>query len=261
MTATRIHPSAQIDARAQLGVGVEVGAFSVIGADVTIGDNCKIGPHVVIEGPTALGHENQVGPFTCLGAAPQHKAHKGEPTRLVIGDRNVFREYLSIHRGTMLDRGITQIGSDNYLMSYVHVGHDCTVGDQVTMANGASLAGHARVGDFCILGGFALVYQFTQVGRACYLGFGSHVAKDVPPFLMVSDQPGKPHGINAEGMRRRGFSPEEIDAVRRAYKILYRSNLLLKDARTQIAELAVASPAAKEFLKALEAESKRGIIR
>lgn len=259
--SSRIHPTAQIDAGAQLGADVEIGAFTIIGADVVIGDGCKIGPHVVIEGPTELGRENQIGPFTCLGAAPQHKAHKGEPTRLVVGDRNVFREYLSVHRGTMVDRGITQIGSDNYLMSYVHIGHDCTVGNHITMANGASLAGHARIGDFCILGGFALVYQFSQVGRACYLGFGSHVAKDVPPFLMVSDQPGKPHGINAEGMRRRGFSPEDIEAVRKAYKLLYRSNLLLKDARVQIAGLAAGSAAAKEFLAALEAESKRGIIR
>lgn len=257
----KIHPTAQVDVKARLAANVAVGAFSVIGPDVEIGEGTQIGAHVVIEGPTTIGRDNQISPFCMLGSAPQHKAHKGEPTRLEIGDRNVIREYISMHRGTMVDQGLTKVGNDNYLMAYVHLAHDCVIGNSITMANGASLAGHSHIGDFCILGGFALIYQFTHVGRCCYLGFGSHVTKNVPPFLMIADQPGKPHGINAEGMRRRGFAAEEIDAVRKAYKLLYRSNLLLKEAREQIAALASGSVAVQEFLAALEVDAKRGIIR
>ncbi len=256
----QIHPTAIIDPRAELGANVAVGAYSVIGPDVEIGEGSWIGPHVVISGPTRIGRDNRIYQFCALGEAAQHKAYKGEPTRLEIGDRNVLREYISIHRGTMLDRGVTRIGDDNYLMAYVHIAHDCTVGNQVTMANGASMAGHGAVGDWCVLGGFALVYQFCKIGAYGYIGFGAHVIKDVPPFLMVADQPAKPHGVNAEGMRRRGFAKEEIDSVREAYKLLYRSNLLLKDARARIGELSQ-TPALKQFLDAISIESKRGLIR
>lgn len=258
--SAQIDPTARVDASARLGRDVTVGAYSVIGPDVEIGDGSWIGPHVVISGHTRIGRENKIYQFCSLGEEPQHKSYKGEPTRLEIGDRNVLREYISIHRGTMLDRGVTRIGDDNYLMAYVHIAHDCTVGNQVTMANGASMAGHGSVGDWCILGGFALVYQFCKIGASSYVGFGAHVIKDVPPFLMIADQPAKPHGINAEGMRRRGYSKEEIEAVRGAYKLLYRSNLLLKDARVKIAELPQ-TPAVKQFLESISAESKRGLIR
>ncbi len=260
MTSARIDPTARIDPRAELRTGVSIGAYTVIGPDVDIGDGTWIGPHVVINGPTRIGRDNKIYQFCSLGEPPQHRAYQGEPTRLEIGDRNVLREFISIHRGTMLDRGVTRIGDDNYLMAYVHIAHDCTVGNQVTMANGASLAGHASAGDYCFLGGFALVYQFTQIGAHSYIGFGAHVIKDVPPFLMISGQPAKPHGINAEGLRRRGYAKEEIETLREAYKLLYRSKLLLKDARARIAELPQ-SPAVKLFLDAISAESKRGLIR
>ena len=255
-----IHATAVIDPRAELGANVTVGAYSVIGPDVQIGEGSWIGPHVVINGPTKIGRDNRIYQFCSLGEPAQHKAYKGEPTRLEIGDRNVLREYISIHRGTMLDRGVTQIGSDNYLMAYVHIAHDCMVGSNVTMANGASMAGHGAVGDWCILGGFALVYQFCRIGAYSYVGFGAHVIKDVPPFLMIADQPAKPHGINAEGMRRRGFAKEEIEALREAYKLLYRSNLLLKDARAKIAGLPQTA-AVKMFLDSISLASKRGLIR
>lgn len=256
-----IHPTAVIDSEAVLADDVRIGAFTVVGEGVRIGSGTVIGSHCVIEGPTTIGADNEVSQFCSLGAPPQHKAHKGEPTRLEIGDRNVIREYVSMHRGTMIDQGLTHVGSDNMIMAYCHVAHDCVLGDQITMANGASLAGHAHIGNYCILGGFALVYQFCRVGAYCFLGFGSGIAHDVPPFLMVSGYPAKPHGINSEGMRRRGISEEDIRAVRQAYKVLYRRGLRLVEACEQLDDLASGSASVRDFLDFVQAESKRGLLR
>ncbi|MGB1580704.1 MAG: acyl-ACP--UDP-N-acetylglucosamine O-acyltransferase, partial [Nevskiales bacterium] len=237
----RIHPDAK------LGNNVQVGPFSIIGANVEIGDDSVIGPHVVIDGHTRIGKANQVFQFTSIGAPPQHKAYKGEPTRVEIGDRNVLREFVSVHCGTTLDNSVTRIGDDNMLMAYVHIAHDCSVANNVTMANGASLAGHTHVDDYCILGGFALVHQFTRIGEGAFLGYGSGVGKDVPPFVMASGYPAAPHGVNSEGMRRRGFKKEDIELIRDAYRTLYRSKLRLVEAKEQLAARADASLVLKQF--------------
>lgn len=255
-----IDERAVIHESAQLGKDVAVGPFSIIGPDVVIGDRCKIGPHVVINGHTSIGEDCQIFQFSSIGEEPQHKGYKGEPTRVEIGNRNLIREYVSVHRGTVFDESVTRIGDDNMIMSYCHIAHDVQIGNNVTMANGASLAGHGRVGDHVILGGFALVYQFCRIGSHSYLGYGSGISKDVPPFVMVSGYPAHPHGVNAEGMRRRGFEKDDISAIREAYKILYRSNLRLVEAREKISELAQGNQAVSLFSDFL-ADSKRSIVR
>ncbi len=255
-----IDSRAVIHADAQLGEGVEIGPFSIIGPDVVIGDRCKIGPHAVINGHTTLGADCQVFQFTSIGEEPQHKGYKGEPTRVEIGERNIIREFVTVHRGTLFDEGVTKIGNDNMIMAYCHIAHDVQIANHVTMANGASLAGHGRVGDHAILGGFALVYQFCRIGAHAYLGYGSGVSKDVPPFVMVSGYPAHPHGINAEGMRRRGFEKADIDGIREAYKTLYRSNLRLVEARQKLQELASGNKTVALFSEFLS-DSKRSIVR
>lgn len=255
-----IDPRAVVHESAQIAEGVEIGPYSVIGADVEIGEGCRIGPHVVINGPTRIGRDCQIFQFCSIGEAPQHKGHKGEPTTVEIGDRNIIREYVSIHRGTLFDDGVTRVGNDNMIMAYCHIAHDVKVGNHVTMANGASMAGHAQIGDHVILGGFALVYQFCRIGAHSYLGYASGTSKDVPPFVMVSGQPAAPHGVNAEGMRRRGFSKEDIQAVREAYRILYRSNLRLVEAREKLDDLAGDNDAVRAFREFLS-DSKRSIVR
>mgnify|MGYP001414373149 CR=1 FL=1 len=256
-----IHPSAIIDSSANLGLNVKVGPYSVIGADVQIGDNCTIGSHVNIKGPTSIGQDCRIHAFSSIGDDPQHKGYKGEPTRLEIGDRNEIREYVSIHRGTLFDDGITTVGNDNLIMAYCHIAHDCRVGNHITMANGASMAGHAHIGDHCILGGFALVYQFVRVGPYTYLGFGSGTAHDVPPYMMVSGYPSHPHGLNTEGLKRHGFTKDDIRALRKAYKALYRSKLLLVEAKAEIEEMAKDNEKVAYFSEFLQAESKRGLLR
>lgn len=249
-----IHPSAR------LGAGVSVGAYSLIGADVEIGDNTWIGPHVVINGPTRIGRDNRIFQFCSVGEEPQHRRHAGEPTRLEIGDRNIIREYCSFHRGTVVDQGVTRVGSDNYLMAHVHVAHDCVVGSHITMANNATLAGHVQVGDYCILGGYALVHQFCRVGTQAYLGFACAVAQDVPPFVMANGNPAIPHGINVKGLKARGYAATQIEALRKAYKLLYRSNLLFADAKRELASLGQSETAVRVLADFL-ADSKRSIIR
>ena len=256
-----IHSTAIVDPEAIIGENVHVGAFTVIGPDVEIGSGTRIGPHSVIEGPTKIGQDNHIFQFCSLGAEPQHRAHKGEPTRLEIGDRNVIREFNSMHRGTMVDKGLTKIGDDNMLMAYCHIAHDCVIGNQITMANGASLAGHVHLEDFCILGGFALVAQFCRVGPYCYLGFGCGVSHDVPPYLMVSGYPAKPHGINKEGLRRRGISAEDIQAVHQAYKTVYRRGLRLVEAREALAAGGPHSPVLQRFVDFIAVDGKHAIIR
>jgi UDP-N-acetylglucosamine acyltransferase len=255
-----IDSRAVVDPSARLGRNVSVGAYSLIGPDVEIGDNCRIGPHVVINGHTRIGSDNRIFQFCSIGEEPQHRKYAGEPTRLEIGDRNIIREYCSFHRGTTVDRGVTYVGSDNYLMAHVHVAHDCVVGSHITMANNATLAGHVQVGDHCILGGYALVHQFCRVGTQAYLGFACAVAQDVPPFVMANGNPAVPHGINSKGLKARGFAPEEIEALRHAYKTLYRSKLLFADARRELVRMGAGEPVVKLLADFLN-DSKRSIIR
>lgn len=255
-----IHPTAIVHPGSKLGNNVEIGAYSLIGEHVEIGDDCWIGPHVVIEGHTRIGRENRFFQFCSIGAAPQDKKYAGEPTRLEIGDRNTVREYCSFNVGTPQDAGVTRIGSDNWIMAYVHIAHDCTVGDNTIFANNATLAGHVSIGDWVILGGFTGVHQFTRVGAHAFCGVGTVLLQDLPPFVTVAGNPAKPHGINSEGLRRRGFSAEAISAIKRAYRALYRSGLSLEDARDAVAEIAVAQPEALPFSDFI-AVSGRGIVR
>ncbi|MCB1911550.1 MAG: acyl-ACP--UDP-N-acetylglucosamine O-acyltransferase [Zoogloeaceae bacterium] len=255
-----IHPSAIVHPDARIGNGVEIGPYSIIGADVEIGDECRIGPHVVIEGNTRIGRENRIFQFCSIGAAPQDKKYDDEPTRLVIGDRNTIREYCSFNLGTSQDLGVTTVGDDNWIMAYVHVAHDCVVGNNTIFANNATLAGHVQVGDWAILGGFTGVHQFGRVGAHAFCGVGTVLTQDLPPYVTVSGNPAAPHGINSEGLKRRGFTAEDIAAIKRAYRTLYRSGLSLDDARARIAASAEASEAVRLFSDFI-ADSGRGIVR
>jgi UDP-N-acetylglucosamine acyltransferase len=237
-----IHPSAVIDPRAHLADDVEIGPFSVIGAGVVIGRGTRIGPHAVVRGPTEIGEDNRIFQFASVGEIPQDKKFGGEETRLVIGDRNVVREGATIHRGTVQDHGETRIGDDNLFMAYTHVAHDCVLGNHVIMANAASLGGHVLIDDWAILGGFTIVHQFCRIGAHCFSAMGSVVGKDIPPFVTVGGHPATPRGINTEGLRRRSFDAGVIQAIRRAYRLLYMSNLKLDEAVTGIRELATTQP-------------------
>ena len=255
-----IDPRAIVDPGARLAPDVDVGPYSVIGPGVEIGAGTVVGPHVVIRGPTRIGRDNHIFQFASIGDAPQDKKYAGEPTRLEIGDRNVIREYCTINRGTAQGGGLTSIGDDNWLMAYVHIAHDCEIGNQTIFANGASLAGHVNIGDYAILGGFTLVHQFCSLGAHSFTGMGSAIAKDVPPYVTVSGQPAQPHGINAEGLKRRGFSPSDVQAIRRAYKVLYRSGLKFAEAQQRIAAM-VEEHAELATLRDFLARSKRGVVR
>jgi UDP-N-acetylglucosamine acyltransferase len=230
-----IHPTALIDAGAQLGENVSIGAYSVIGAGVEIGDGSWVGPQVVINGPTRIGRDNRIFQFSSLGEMPQDKKYGGEPTRLEIGDRNTIREFCTFNRGTAQDAGVTRVGNDNWIMAYVHLAHDCQVGDHTIFANNAQLAGHVHIGDWAILGGFTVVHQFVRIGAHCITAMGTILLQDVPPFVTAAGNPAAPHGINSEGLKRRGYAPETIAGLRRAYKALYRSGLKLEDAIAAIA--------------------------
>jgi UDP-N-acetylglucosamine acyltransferase len=255
-----IHTTAIVDPSADLAADVEVGPYSIIGAGVRLQSGCSIGPHVVLRGPTTIGEGTRIFQFASVGEDPQDKKYAGEATTLVIGARNVIREYATIHRGTAQDKGETRIGNDNLLMAYTHVAHDCVIGDNVIMANAASLGGHVDVHDWAILGGFSIVHQFCQIGAHSFSAMGSVIAKDVPPYLTIGGHPAVPRGINAEGLRRRQFAPETIAALRRAYRLLYLANLKLADAVTQIRELAQAHPELKA-LADFVADSNRSIVR
>ncbi len=260
MNAAMIHPSAIIEAGAQLGENVAVGAYSIIGEHVEIGDHTIIGPHVVISGRTRIGCDNHIYQFCSLGEAPQDKKHGGEPTRLEIGDRNTIREFCTFNLGTALDAGVTRMGNDNWIMAYVHIAHDCQVGSRTIFANNAQLAGHVHIGDWAILGGFTGVHQFCRIGAHAMTAAASVVLQDVPPFVMAAGNSASPFGINAEGLKRRGFSPEALLALKRAYRTLYKSGLMLEEARARLEEDAVAHPEIQALLDFL-AISKRGIIR
>ena len=255
-----IHPTAIIDPSAKLGAGVSVGPYSVIGAEVTIGDNTWVGPHVVINGPTTIGCDNRIHQFASIGEAPQDLKYAGEPTRLEIGDRNTIRECVTINRGTVSGGGLTKVGSDNLLMAYIHIAHDCRIGNHVIFSNNASLAGHAHVGDYVILSGFTLVHQFCAIGDYAFTGMGSAIAKDVPPYLMISGNPAAPHGLNKVGLKRRGFSDEQVRNLSRVYKLLYRQGLSLEEATRQINEMAKTNEEVVRFAEFLK-NSKRSIIR
>ncbi len=255
-----IHALAVVDPSARLADDVEVGPFSVIGADVEIGSGCRVGPHVVIQGPTTIGADNRFFQFSSIGEDPQDKKFAGEKTRLEIGDRNVFREHVTVNRGTAQDGGKTVIGDDNWIMVGVHIAHDCQVGNQTIFSNNASLAGHVMVDDYAILGGFTLVHQFCSIGAHCFTAMGSVIPKDVPPYVLVSGHMARPYGLNSEGLRRRGYSPEVRQALQRAYKIIYRSNLTMEQAREQLQAMAAETPEVG-LLADFLARSSRGIVR
>lgn len=225
-----IHPTAVIEKDAELDSGVEVGPYAVIGSRVCIGAGSSIGPHAVIRGPTTIGADNRIFQFASVGEEPQDKKYRGEDTFLEIGDHNVIREYATLHRGTAQDAGVTRVGNGNLFMAYAHVAHDCRVGDNVIMANAASLAGHIEVQDWAILGGFTIVHQFCRIGAHCFCAMGSVITKDVPPFVIVGGHPAAPRGINAEGLRRRNMSDEAIACLKNAYKLLYMSSRKLEGA-------------------------------
>src|ERR1035437_4640273 len=255
-----IHPSAIIHPEAKLGAGVSVGPYSIIGEHVEIGDNTSVGPHVVISGHTRIGRDNRIFQFNSIGEVPQDKKYAGEPTCLEIGDRNTIREFCTFNLGTAQDVGVTRLGDDNWIMGYVHIAHDCQVGNYTIFANNATLAGHVHVGDWAILGGFTGVHQFCRIGAHTMTAISTVVVQDIPPYVMAAGNSASPYGINAEGLKRRGFSPEALLALKRAYRTLYKSGLMLDEARVKLEEEVKAHPEIQPILDFL-AVSKRGIIR
>lgn len=255
-----IDPRAVVSPRARLAEDVSVGPFTVIGDEVEIGPRTRIGPHAVIQGHTRLGADNVVFQFASLGDAPQDLKYKGEPTRLEVGDRNVFRECCTVNRGTTHDEGVTRIGSDNLFMAYTHVAHDCQLGSRIVMANAATLGGHVKLGDWVIMGGLSAVHQFTQVGAHAFIANNCAVTRDVPPYVMAVGQPAVPHSINSKGLERRGFDAAQIRNIREAYRVLYRSDLLLADATRELQKRAETQPELKVFVDFIAA-STRSLIR
>ena len=255
-----IHSSAIIGPKAELASDVEVGPYSVIGANVRIDSGTRIGSHVVIQGMTRIGRNNQIYPFCSLGEAPQDKKYKGEPTALEIGDDNTIRESCTLNRGTVQDVGVTRIGNDNWIMAYVHIAHDCQIGNHTIFANATTLGGHVHVGDYAILGGGTLVHQFCKLGVHIIVGGGAILRQDVPPFVMAEGSEVKPYGLNVEGLKRRGFSPETLLQLKRAYKTLYKSGLTLEQAKLKLAEQRKDCLEIGLLLDFLET-STRGIIR
>lgn len=255
-----IDPRAIIDPKAKLGENVEVGPWTIIGPDVEIGDGSVIASHVVLKGPTRIGRNNRIYQFSSVGEDTPDLKYRGEPTRLLIGDDNIIREGVTIHRGTVQDRGETVIGNHNLFMAYAHVGHDSVIGDHCILVNNASLAGHVVVGDWAILSGYALVHQFCRIGAHSFAGFGCGISKDVPAYITVSGHPAEAKTINAEGLKRRGFSREGIAAIRRAYKIVYRQGLTLDEAIVELEPLAAEHPEVDVLLESLKL-SERGIVR
>ena len=255
-----IHSTAVVAKGAKLGANVTVGPYTVIDGDVEVGEGTTIGAHNVITGHTTIGRDNRVFHFCSIGEANQDKKYRGEPTRVEIGVRNTIREYCSINRGTVQDAGVTRLADDNWIMAYVHIAHDCQVGSNTVFANNATLAGHVQIGDWTILGGFVGVHQFVKVGAHVMAGISSVITQDVPPFLTIAGQPCAPHGINSEGLKRRGFSPQAIAALKRAYKTVYRSGLTLADAKRELGVQAAGSDEVRSLLAFLEA-STRGILR
>ena len=259
-----IHPAAIVEAGAQLDDSVRVDAYAIVRKDVRIGAGTTVGPHTLIEGRTTIGRDNRIHQSCSIGTPPQDKKYAGEPTELVIGDRNTIREFCSIHIGTVQDEGKTVIGDDNWIMAYVHIAHDCRVGNQTIIASFAGLAGHVHLGDWAIVGGQSGLHQFVKFGAHAMCAFASHVSKDVPPYMMVDGNPLAVRGFNAEGLRRRGFGPERIAAVKQMHRILYREGLTFDEARSRIAALAESHPEAAadvQLMTAFLADATRGIAR
>ncbi len=259
-----IHPSAIVDPRAQLDSSVQVGAYSIIGAHVQIDAGTVVGPHVVIEGHTRIGRDNTFFQFSSIGAAPQDKKWAGEPTRLEVGDRNTIREFCTFNVGTAQDAGVTRLGDDNWISAYVHLAHDCQVGSNTIFSNNAQLAGHVHIGDWVILSGYANVHQFCKIGPHAFVGMSTSLTQDVPPYVLLSGNPASAHGVNIEGLKRRGFTRAQIDGVRAAYKLIYRSNLTLEEAKLQLAQLGQDMPEAAEQIGAMRQflyTTTRGIVR
>ncbi|MDJ0757747.1 MAG: acyl-ACP--UDP-N-acetylglucosamine O-acyltransferase [Woeseiaceae bacterium] len=255
-----IHPTAIVSDTADIAEGVEIGPYSIIGDDVSIAGGTKIDSHVVINGPTTIGSDNHIYQFASIGDDPQDKKYRDEPTRLVIGDRNTIREFCTISRGTVDDDGETSIGSDNWIMAYVHIAHDCRVGDQTIMANNATLAGHVHVGDWAIFGGFTGVHQFCKIGSHSFLGMFSVVNRDVPAYTMIAGHPAEPKGINSEGLKRRGFDSDQIRNIKNAYRTVYRQGKKLSEAIDEIAAIVDTQPELSVFLESLRS-SERGVVR
>ena len=255
-----IHPTAIIDPTAELAEDVSIGPYSIVGPGVQIDAGTVVGSHVVIKGPTFIGKDNRIFQFSSVGEDTQDMKYRGEPTRLEVGDRNIIREYCTIHRGTVQDKSITQVGSDNLLMAYTHVAHDCVVGDHVIMANAASIAGHVQVESHAILGGFTLVHQFCKIGQYSFSAMGSIISRDIPPYVLVGGQPTKPHGINAVGLERQGFSQDAIRQIKKAYKIVYKSGLKLEASIEALEEMAEETPEVDCLVTFLK-QTQRSILR
>ena len=255
-----IHGSAIIERGARLAEGVSVGPYSVIGPQVEVGAGTWIGAHVVLDGRTKIGRNNKIFHFSSIGAPPQDKKYGGEDTAVEIGDNNTIREYVTINRGTAQDVGTTRLGNDNWVMAYVHFAHDVQVGNKTIFANACQLAGHVTVGDWAIFGATTLVHQFVHIGAHAFTGMGTYLPQDLPPFVMAAGNMAKPYGINSEGLKRRGFSPEAIAALKRAYRTLYRDGLSLEEAKRQLEAQVAECPPVRDILDFL-ARSKRGIIR
>ena len=255
-----IDPHALVSPQARLAADVTVGPFSIIGPGVEIGPRSVVGPHVVINGPTRIGADNRFFQFASIGDAPQDKKYGGEPTRLEIGDRNVFRESCTVNRGTVQGHGVTRIGNDNLFMAYSHVAHDCIIGNEIIFANCAALAGHVEIGDYVTLGGLTAVHQFVKIGAYAFLAGGAIVQRDVPPYVMVAGNPAEPHMVNAVGLKRRGFDEAQVKNIRHAYRVLYRSDLKLAEALERLGALASTRSEIKAFVDFV-ASSTRSIVR
>ncbi len=258
--SVKIHPTAVVASGAQIAPDAEIGPYTIIGENVEIGAGCHIGPHAVITGHTRIGRNNRIYQFVSLGETPQDKKYAGEPTRLEIGDNNTIREFCTFNCGTAQDKGVTRVGNDNWIMAYVHLAHDCQVGNHTIFANNAQLAGHVDVGDYSILGGFTVVHQFCHIGAYSITAMGTIVLQDIPPYVTASGNSAQPYGINAEGLKRHGFSAATIMQLKRAYKTLYKSGLTLEAAKTQLAQQLTLCPEIGAVLVFL-ASSTRGIIR
>jgi UDP-N-acetylglucosamine acyltransferase len=252
-----IHPTAVVDAKARLAADVSVGAYSVIEGDVEIGAGTRVGPHVVLQGPMTIGRDNQIFQFASLGALSQDKTAKTEdPTRVEIGDGNTIREYVTINRGTLKEQGLTKVGNDNWIMAYCHIAHDCVIGDHTILANGTTFAGHVTVEDYVVLGGATLVHQFVTLGAHCFSAGGAGITRDVPPFVIVQENPAIPRGINLEGLKRRGFTPDDISDIKAAYRALFIADQKLDEAKREMAEIAMRSPHVKRMLDFVESAKR-----
>mgnify|MGYP003672168577 FL=1 len=255
-----IHKTAIIDPSAIIADNVSIGAYSIIGANVEVGANCEIGPHVVIHGPTKIGKSNKIYQFSSVGADPQDKKYAGEPTLLEIGDNNLIRESVTINRGTVQGGGITKIGSNNWIMAYVHIAHDCILGNDNIIANNTSLAGHVIIDDYVVLGGFSLISQFNMIGSYAFSAMGSVISRNIPPYVLVSGHMAKPIGVNVEGLRRRKFTDEQIKNIKQAYKLIYRSGLRIEEAESKLEQLSQNQPEIAILSKFLNSQNG-GIIR